>query len=185
TTAMDQYLAAHPQIYMAKKEMHRFGADLRFGAQFYRRDQKAYLEEFASRDGKLHAGESSVWYLFSKQAAEEIYRFNPESSIIIMLREPAEMLYSLYSQFRFDGNEHLPTFEEALAAEDDRWAGRRMTRQTYFPQGLVYRETACYTEQVQRYFDTFGRAQVHVIIYDDLKADPDGTYWDVLEFLGV
>jgi hypothetical protein len=185
TTAMDQYLAAHPQVFMAKKEMHAFGADLRFGEQFYRRDLEAYQAEFASRNGELHAGESSVWYLFSKQAASEIHAFNPAARIIIMLREPAEMLYSLYSQFRFDGNEQLRTFEEALAAEDERRAGHRLTRQTYFPQGLVYRDTARYTEQVQRYFDAFGREQVHVIIYDDLKADVRGTYCDVLDFLGV
>ena len=117
TSAMDQYLAAHPEIYMAKKEMHAFGSDLRFGPQFYRRDQEAYLAEFATRNGERRAGEASVWYLFSTQAAAEIHAFNPEARIIIMLREPAEMLYSLYYQFRFDGNEHLPTFEEALAAE--------------------------------------------------------------------
>ena len=185
TSGMDQYLAAHPQIFMAKKEMHVFGADLRFGAQFYRRDRAEYLEEFTSRNGELRAGEASVWYLFSKQAAAEIHAFNPQARIIIMLREPAEMLYSLYSQFRFDGNEHLRTFEEALAAEDDRRAGRRITRQTYFPQGLVYRDTARYTEQVQRYFDTFGREQVHVIIYDDLRANVRATYCRVLAFLGV
>jgi hypothetical protein len=185
TTAMDQYLAAHPQIFMAKKEMHIFGADLRFGAQFYRRDREAYLAEFAARNGELCSGESSVWYLFSKQAAAEIHAFNPEARIIIMLREPAEMLYSLYSQFRFDGNEHLGTFEEALAAEDDRRAGRLITRQTYFPQGLVYRDTARYAEQVQRYFDAFGRDQVHVILYDDLRSNVRGTYCRVLDFLGV
>lgn len=185
TTAMDQYLAAHPQVFMARKEMHAFGADLHFGPQFYRRDLNAYLAEFASRNGELHAGESSVWYLFSKHAAREIHTFNPRARIIIMLREPAEMLYSLYSQFAFDGNEDLPTFEEALAAEADRRAGKRITRQTYFAQGLLYRDTARYTEQVQRYFDTFGREQVHVIVYDDLKADARATYLRVLDFLEV
>ena len=185
TTAMDHYLAAHPDIYMAKKEMHAFGSDLRFGPQFYRRDQEAYLTEFAARNGERRAGEASVWYLFSTQAAAEIHAFNPEARIIIMLREPADMLYSLYYQFRFDGNEHLPTFEEALAAEDDRRAGRRVSRQTYLVQGLFYRETARYTEQVRRYFDVFGRERVHVIIYDDLAADVRAVYCRVLEFLGV
>ena len=182
---MDQYLAAHPDIYMAKKEMHTFGADLRFGPQFYRRDLEAYLAEFAARNGERRAGEASVWYLFSTQAAAEIHAFNPEARIIIMLREPAEMLYSLYYQFRFDGNEHLPTFEEALAAEDERRAGRRISRQAHFAQGLVYRDTARYTEQVRRYFDVFGRERVHVIIYDDLAADVRATYCRTLDFLGV
>ena len=185
TTAMDQYLSAHPDIYKAKKEMHVFGSDLRFGPRIYRRTQEAYLAEFADRNGERRAGEASVWYLFSTQAAAEIHAFNPEARIIIMLREPAEMLYSLYYQFRFDGNEHLPTFEEALTAEDERRAGRRVTRQTYLAQGLVYRETARYTEQVRRYFDHFGRERVHVIIYDDLVADVRAVYCRALEFLGV
>jgi hypothetical protein len=185
TSAMDHYLAAHPEIYMAKKEMHVFGSDLRFGPQFYRRDHEAYMTEFATRNGERRAGEASVWYLFSTQAAAEIHAFNPEARIIIMLREPAEMLHSLYHQFRFDGNEHLRTFEEALAAEDERRAGRRLTRQTYLAQGLVYRETARYTEQVRRYFDVFGRERVHVIIYDDLAADVRAVYCRALEFLGV
>jgi Sulfotransferase domain len=185
TTAMGHYLGEHPDIFMARKEMHAFGADLRFGPQFYRRDVEAYLEEFATRNGEGHAGEASVWYLFSRQAAAEIHAFNPDSRIIIMLREPAEMLYSLYYQFRFDGNEPLATFEEALAAEPDRRAGQRLGRQTYLAQGLLYREVARYTEQVQRYCDVFGRDQVHVVLYDDLAANAQATYHAVLQFLGV
>jgi len=185
TTAMAQYLAAHPDVYMAKKEMNVFGADLRFGPQFYRRDLPAYLTEFDSRNGQSRAGEASVWYLFSTHAAAELRAFNPESRIIIMLREPAEMLYSLYYQFRFDGNEHLPSFAEALAAEDERRAGRRLSRQTYFAQGLLYRETARYTEQVRRYFDVFGRDRVHVVIYDDFAADVGAAYRATLDFLGL
>jgi len=126
-----------------------------------------------------------VWYLYSTQAAAEIHAFNPEARIIIMLREPAEMLYSLYSQFRFDGNEHLRTFEEALAAEDKRRTGKCLTRQTYFAQGLVYRDAARYTAQVRRYFDVFGRERVRVIVYDDLVADVRATYRSTLDFLGI
>jgi hypothetical protein len=185
TSAFAHYLAAHPDIYVARKEMHFFGSDLRFGPQFYRRNQSAYLAEFAACDGQACVGEASVWYLFSHQAAVEIKAFSPDARIIILLREPVDMLYSLYHQFRADGNEHLPTFKEALAAEDDRRAGRRITRQTYFAQGLVYRATARYTEQVRRYFDAFGRERVQVIIYDDFVADTAGAYRDTLHFLGV
>jgi len=185
TSAIAEYLAAHPDVYMAKKEMHLFGADLRFGARFYRRDSKAYLEEFNACNGHRRAGEASVWYLFSKNAAEEIRAFNPDSSIVILLREPIQMLYSLYYQFRCDGNEQIATFPEALAAEDDRRTGRRIARQAYFLQGLLYRETIAYTDQVRRYFSAFGRERVHVIIYDDLATDPAAVYRGLLDFLRV
>ena len=46
TSAMVHYLGEHPDIYMARKEMHVFGSDLRFRNWFYRRGPKAYLDEF-------------------------------------------------------------------------------------------------------------------------------------------
>ncbi len=165
--------------------MHFFGSDLRFGPQFYRRDPAAFLAEFDAANGRRRAGESSVWYLFSERAAAEMKAFNPDAQVIIMLRNPVEMLHSLYYQFQFDGNEHLPTFAEAIAAEKDRRAGRRLGRQHYFAQGLVYHDIARFTRQVERYFNTFGRDRVHVIVYDDFAANPDAEYRRALDFLGV
>lgn len=182
---MDHYLSLHPDVFLAKKELHFFGTDLHFGRQFYRRDRDAYLTEFDAWAGQACVGESSVWYLFSQLAAAEIKAFNPQARIIIMLRDPAAMLYSMYHTFCCDGNEQLPTFEQALLAEDDRHAGRRISRQAYFPQGLVYRSIARYTEQVQRYFEVFGRERVHVIIYDEFAADTAQAYRETLNFLGV
>ena len=185
TTALAQYLARHPEIYMPQKEMHFFGSDLNFGPQCYRRDLDRYLAEFNGWNGQARVGEASVWYLLSTRVAAEIKAFSPEARIIILLREPVSMLYSLYYQFLFDGNEYLPTFEDALQAEHDRSIGRRIGRLTYLTQALAYRSTACFTEQVRRYFEVFGRERVHVIIYDDLAADTAGAYRDTLDFLGV
>jgi hypothetical protein len=188
TSALNHYLSAHPDIFVATKEMHFCGRDLRFGPQLqlYRKYPAEYWAEFDAWDGQARTGESSVWYLFSEQAAAEIKAFNPDARIIIMLREPTEMLYSLYSHFLADGNECLPTFEEALAAEPDRRAGRHhLTRQTYLAQALAYRATACFSEQVRRYFDVFGRERVHVILYDDFSAYTARVYRETLDFLGL
>jgi hypothetical protein len=91
----------------------------------------------------------------------------------------------MYYTFRWDGNEHLPSFEEALLAQEDRRAGRQITRQTYFAQGLVYGDIVRYAEQVRRYFDAFGRERVHVIIYDDFAANVGAACRRTLEFLGA
>lgn len=170
---------------MGVKEMHYFGRDLRFRAPFYRRNFKEYLAEFQRCNGQRCIGEASVWYLRSSQAAAEISAFNPQAKIIIMLREPVEMLYSLYYELRYLGEEHLPSFEQALAAESERSAERRIGRQACFAQGLMYRQNARYCQQVQRYFEAFGRNQVKVIIYDDLAADPKKVHRNTLEFLEV
>jgi hypothetical protein len=182
---MAHYLSKHPQVFIARKEMHLFGSDLLFSRHFYRRGRAAYLAEFSGRREQLRAGDASVWYLFSRWAAEEIHEFNPEARIVVMLREPSEMLYSLYSQFRFDGNEELSTFEEALEAEPDRRAGKRIPRRAYLPQGLLYRDVCRYSQQVRRYFEIFGRSHVKVVLFDELLADASAAYRDTADFLGV
>ena len=182
---MSDYLAGHPEIFMGRKEMHFFGSDLRFAEHFYRRGEREYLAEFASWAGQQRVGEASVWYLFSEKAAAEIQAFSPSARIIIMLREPVEMMYSLFNYFRFDGNEPLASFEAALAAEPERRAGRGLGRQTYLAQGLVYHETARFARQVRRYIEVFGRERVRVVLHEDLAADAAGVYRDTLKFLGV
>ena len=64
--------------------------DLHFAPHFYRRNLEAYRQEFFQRTTQRVAGEASVWYLLSTQAATELKAFNPDARIVIMLREPVE-----------------------------------------------------------------------------------------------
>ncbi len=185
TTALYRYLSAHPDIFMpGRKEPHFFGSDLEH-VPIDARSLDEYLALFAPAGDKKRVGEASVWYLVSQTAAQEIAAFNPEARIIIMLREPVDMLHSLYHHLLYSGSETEPTFEAALAAEPDRRAGRRLPPSRRRRQSLYYREIAAYTAQVERYFDAFGRDAVHVILFDDLKRDAAGMYRDVLAFLEV
>ena len=59
---MNKYLAQHSAIFMAEKELHYFGSDLKMKERI---SESEYLNEFQNAgDGKL-IGEASVWYLFS------------------------------------------------------------------------------------------------------------------------
>jgi hypothetical protein len=185
TTAMSHYLGSHPDIFMGRKEMHHFGADLHFGPGFYRRDLAAYLAEFAGAGRRALVGEASVWYLASTSAAKEIKAFNPDAKIIIMLREPSEAIYSLYAQFLFDGNEWLPTLEAALAAEPVRQTGKMLSRETYLAQGLCYRQSVRFADQVSRYLEAFGSAQVRVVLLEELAANREAAGRALLAFLGA
>ncbi len=187
TTALHEYLKAHPDVFMtAYKEPHYFGSDLQGPrmAQF-RGNKKKYLSLFAGARDEKWVGESSIWYLYSSHAAREIHAYDPSAAIIIMLRNPLEMGYSMYYQSRYTGNEILPTFEQALDAESERHAGRAMPPLSHTHHGLFYTALGHYTDQVQRYFEMFGRERVHVIIYDDFKADTAGEYRRTLSYLEV
>ncbi len=187
TTALVAYLKQHPDVFFSeRKELGYFGADLQYTPLAVRDQNHAeYLRHFADWGDEKWAGEGSVWYLFSETAAQEIKDFSPEARIVIMLRNPVEVMYSNYYQLVFNGNEDLPTFEAALAAEAERKQGRRIPRTNMLVNALFYRDTVKYADQVARYFDVFGRERVHVIIFDDFKADNAASYRRLLAFLAL
>lgn len=182
---MYEYLRQHPDLFLPEtKELRFFGADLEVRG-FPDRRLVDYLRHFADATADQRVGTAYAWYLYSKTAAAEISSFAPEAAIIVMLRRPADMLYSLHSEHLSNGNEDLSRFEDALAAEPDRRMGRRIPPHAHLPQGLLYTEVPRYLDQLQRYFDAFGRSRVHVILYDDFASDTARSYRETLRFLEV
>lgn len=184
TTAMTEYLKQHPAIEFASyKEPHFFASDL-VGPRFemFRSQGKKYLALFKHTQTEKCVGEASTGYLFSKTAAKEIGEFNSNAKIIIMLRSPIDDLFSIYKQALYTGSIGYPSFEDAIGLNSDPVDVSKLpTEFQILWQGAGVR----FTEQVKRYFDVFGREQVHIIIYDDFRADTAKVYRDTLEFLGV
>lgn len=190
TTFMYEYLDQHPAIYMSPvKEPNHFATDLDSGSYLdslsFMRDREQYLALYSGARPDQLTGEASTWHLYSKDAAANIKAANPETRIVIMLREPVAMLHSLHLRRVYGGSEDLKRFEDALGAEADRREGRRISPRARNIKGLFYREVGRYSEQVQRYLDQFGRDQVLVIVFEEFRADPAGAYRAVLGFLGV
>lgn len=176
TTAMYEYLKAHPNIFMPDIKEPNF-----FGKQ-ENKDLSSYLEIFSGAKNEKMIGEASPVYLISEIACNQIFEFNPAAKIIIMLRSPIDVLYSAYYQSRVSGREDISTFEAALSAGDNRLYGKKLPDGNPRP---IYRSYVRFTTSVKRYFDTFGRDNVHIIIYDDLQNDVVNVYKQTLEFLGV
>jgi len=187
---MHTWLGAHPEVFLPRKEIHYFGSDLT-----HRRAEMShsdYLSFFQGASAEQRVvGEVAVWYLLSKKACEEIQAVSPDARILIQLRRPDQMLYSLHQQLLYAGEEDLEAFSEALAAEGDRQAGRRIPDSLhlgfYAPplECVLYRAVAAFGTQVARYIDTFGRDRVHVVFFEDLVAHPEKTYAEVCRFLDV
>lgn len=183
TTSLQYYLSQHPDVFMPEeKELHFFGSDLDIREP--RPSLQQYLSHFESADAH-RVGEASVWYLYSKEAAEEIHDFNPEAEIVVSLRNPVEMVHSLHSQLLFIEDENIEDFEGALDAESDRRKGWRIPDECTFPPSLHYTRVARYTEQLKRYLQVFGPDRVHVLLYDDLVDDVRGVVRDLYAFLRV
>jgi len=182
---MYSYLSQHPNIFMSPhKEPHYFGSDLDRTDRVPMTETQ-YLELFAGAGDCPIVGEASVFYLYSRLAAQEIAKFEPKARILMMLRCPVDMIYSYHAQRLYGGREDISDFAEALRAEADRKRGRRLPPRVGLRQGLFYSDVGKYADQVARFFDRFPSRQVHVILYDEFQADVALSYRRTLEFLGV
>ena len=94
-----------------------------------------------------------------------------------MLRNPVDMLYSFYWQNRMTGRETAQSFKESIEIQK--------TSPEKKPPLVPYYLDLVYAKHVERYFERFGRKNVHVIIFDDFKNDAENVYRLTLRFLGV
>ena len=188
TTALGHYLGSHPEIFVAAKELSYFGTDLDFRTRRgepWRISGEAYSAWFTGQEAARYRIDRSVFYLYSECAAEEIHTYDPHSRIVVLVRNPVDQMHSEHSEMLYQGAEDITDFALALDAEPDRHQGRRIPPGCQHAVGLYYRDLARYAGQIERYLARFGRDQVHVVVHDDLRRDPPGTYRAVLEFLGV
>jgi len=190
TTALHQMLIRQPGIFMPdSKEPWFFAEELHWRTpprpEGTPRNLPEYAEWFAAARADQTVGDGTAYYLWSKTAAANIASVNSAARIVAILREPASFLRSLHLQLLEVYTEVEPDLERAMQLETERSEGRSVPRHTYFPQMLLYSEFVRYTEQLRRFYAAFPADQVKVLIYDDFRADNDGTVADVCRFLGV
>ena len=190
TTALYEMLRRHPRIFMPEnKEPWFFAAELQERTpprpQGTPRTLEEYLAIFAPAAPDQIVGEATPLYLWSQTAAIRIAEVRPDARIIAILREPASLLHSLHLQWVKSYVETETDFRTALSLEPARREGRDVPRYTYWPRALRYSEHVRYVEQLRRYEALFPAEQMQVLIYDDFRADNEGSLRRVLGFLGV
>ncbi|NET48756.1 MAG: sulfotransferase, partial [Merismopedia sp. SIO2A8] len=175
TTALHYYLGQHPDIFMTRKKEPKFftfeGEEATLDGPVDAAGQKryddirqgsicnieAYHDLFTDVTHETALGESSPLYLYCPRSAQRIYDYNPEMKLIAILRNPVERAFSHYLQYsiQVQGDEYLPTFEKAIAAEPiesaNIWNGLRH----YVRMGF-------YFAQLERYVKRFDPHQMRI-----------------------
>lgn len=191
TTALSQYLGENTQIFLSSiKEPHFFAKDFLKFRPYYVRTEREYLNLFKGVTGEhLAIGEASVWYLYSTVAIENIYKFNPNAKIIVMLRNPIEVVYSLHSQFLFSMVEDVSYFEQAWRLQNARKVGKHIPKNArksdHSPKLLQYGQVGKFGEQLKRLFNIFPPEQIKVILFEDFVESTQVVYQETLAFLEV
>jgi len=175
TTSLCRYLSEYSSIKIVSERLEFFGEYL--NPAFGNLSLKEYLKYFENVADNQIAGEKSVSYLYSYQAIDEIYEINPLMKIVMVLRNPVERAYSDYWHRKRTGVEPL-SFEDALKEENNRIANGSRIELHYANYGLYFAHVSAYIEK-------FGRDNVFVIRFEDLKSDPMKVCLACTKFLGM
>lgn len=162
TTSLKDYLGQHPGICThLQRELEFFAGD-----EVYRSGFEHVLRVYFpdARPGAVLVGKS-VAMMYSAQALERLQRHNPEIQVVVALRNPAERAYSEYWYARRRGWETMPSFEAAIRAGGERFAGDapRAWR-------CAYLQRSAYAPYLADIYERFGRDRVHVILAEDLRT---------------
>jgi len=194
TTTLYDYLNQHPDVFMSipkepayfckdyHKESDEFHKKQSF---FYFRTEQEYMKLFSATKNQKVVGEASTLYFPSKVAAKNIYEFNPEAKIIILIRNPIELLYSSHGEYLLRFRENIDDFYVALAAEKQRRNWENIPKLVPAPSLLFYSEKVKFSSHIKRYLELFDQEQVKVIIYEEFKENNYKVVQDIFKFIGV
>jgi hypothetical protein len=194
TTSLQQYLTAHPDVLEPKaaKASHYFDVNHDKGWSWYRAHfpMQSWMDRQRASGRPVVVGEASPYYCFHPLALDRIASQLPTVRMIIVLRDPVERAWSHYSYEVARGNEDLP-FAEAIDAEPERLAGAEERIRT----GQVrddrhwrlhsYLRRGHYAEQITAVHRLFPPEQLHVVVSEELFAQPLEVMNGVFEFLAV
>lgn len=184
TTTLNNILRSHPQIFVP----------FSFEPQFWCSDfaeivdytMESYLALFEDANAShLAAGEKSTIYLYSETAVKNILEFDPAARLIVMLRNPVDLVYSWHSQLYFSYMENVEDFEKAWALQESRKAGENISKHCKLPFSLQYREIGQLGKYMQRLYATAPHDQVMTILMEDFHGDTEKVYREVLDYLQV
>lgn len=180
TTSIYAYLYEMPGIHMSPvKEPNYFSRRIvpTGGRNAPIRDKTAYLKLFEGAAPGDLLGEASPTYLHDPDAPALIREASPDARIIVTLRDPVDLMFSLYRLLLgrgLVGGSFAATVTHRLSRESTNWSR---------PQLRI--EYGFYYEALKRYLDVFGTERVQVLLFEDLARDPGEAMRTVARFLGL
>jgi len=160
TSYLDAMLRSHPDLSLPLhlKEVEYFTRHLGRGADWY-------AGQFAPDDGRPR-GEVSPQYLYDPRCAGRIARANPAARLLVSVRQPVARTFSQYRHWVQETG-YRGDFETFLAEHP----------------GAVDRSR--YWTLLQRYRVLFPDSQIHIVVFEQMVADPRPVLQRMYTFLGV
>ena len=178
TNSLQFQLEQHPDIFMSNKIKTIFGFNKQINSE------KEYISQFSHVKQKI-IGERNTDYLLCSSSALKIKELNPNAKIIMILRNPIDVMYSLHSTAINRGiDENILDFEKALGVEKSRIKEEEENPGKHSPF-IFYKEVGKYSKQVIRYLELFEQNKIMVIKFEEFIKNPLKEYGKICKFLEI
>lgn len=186
TTSLYEYLNDHPEVFMSPvKETNFFALE---GEKLVDQkddpnqmhhypwsvmDVQSYHNLFRGVINEKAIGEVSPMYMYSEKAAFNIKKSMPEVKLIVILRQPADRLYSRYLHLARENRLPTSSFEDALDKDSIWWKRNDLVQEGFYHSHLT------------KYFQLFPKEQIHVVLYDDFRVNPKAVMKEIYQYIDV
>jgi hypothetical protein len=179
TTYLTQLLDEHPEIEMAKplRPEPKFFLDY----DQFARGLGHYETRYFSGSNTRVRGEKSTSYIEHDVALRRIVTLLPEARIVVVVRDPVARAVSNHRFSTAEGVENLPLGE---ALRDSEAGGRAWDAEHFSVSPFAYLARGCYADALARIAQRVPRAQLDVLVFEELVADPS-VLTGLYERLGV
>lgn len=185
TTALYEYLSTHPAVHPSfPKEPHYF-----IEPHWHRHPAKSldeYLNLFSGADSNKKVFlDSSALHIYSSAALKKMYQFNSDAKIIVMLRNPIDMVVSFQQYSHRTFVETDSDFNQAWAKQNDRAEGKNLPPNCQYPIRLQYKNIGSMGKHVQELYKIWPSQQIKLVFMEDFIKDPLSQYHEILKFIGI
>lgn len=173
STDLAASLAQHPDVFLPPDEVPFF-EDPFFAAS----DRAELTRALEPGRGRRHRGIKRPDYLGRSECADHLAATVPDLLVLACLRDPVDRAVSAYYWYVKNRMLPLAPADEGLTRllDGDLPAGH--------PHAAEVLDYGRYAHHLRRYLDRFPAGQVHVTLFEDLRAGPDALA-AVHRFLGV
>lgn len=161
TTWLYQLLYDHSQICFPKNVKETMFFDL-----YYEKGISRYQSYFKHQKLSQKCGEVAPSYFDVDEVSARIWSVAPKCKIIITLRSPISRTFSLYCH-------HL---RKGRVPQDFSKAIQTMPR---------ILDSGHYAKHIPKWLDNFGKEQVHFVLMDDIKIQPEIVLAETCYFLNI
>ncbi len=174
TTALYRYLYEHPQVNTSnQKELHFFDYK-------HQGDYTLLHSHFVQQATELIRGECTPIYLYWKDSIKNIYQYNPNIKLIIILRNPINRAYSHWNM-EYQRNAKPLSFSNAIRIEKHRLEKSLNSQHrvySYIDRGMYYK-------QLQDVLNFFPIHQLLILKFEQFRDEQEKYLKKVFDFLEV